>query len=148
MRPADSAATFQQVVAASGTTVKEINVSQALAQMMAFYRDVRAEGCDPQDEEDTFIWKWGMCVQRQGPSFQAELTRCFIEPGTEDGMSRLSLTLQYTAISTLQALGRGSYWCGSPAESKAFEAAILASPAYSAVASLKTQAAELEWRVE
>ena len=150
MHPADSAATFQNTVASSGTTVEELDAAQALAQMLAFYRGVPAEGCDPNEEEDTLIWKWGTYAGRQGLSFQVELTRCFIEPGTEDedGMSQLVLTLQYVPADTLQALGKGSYWCGSPPESKAFESAVLASTAYLAVASLKPRAVELEWHLE
>lgn len=141
---------FQNAVAASGTTVEDLNAAQALAQMLAFYRGVRAEGCDQNEEEDTLIWKWGTTAPSLGPSFQVELTRCFIEPGTEDedGMSQLSLTLQYALTDTLQTLGRGSYWCGSPAESKAFESVVLANPAYRAVASLKPRIADLDWHLE
>lgn len=150
MHPAESVATFQNAVAASGTTVEELNAMQALAQMLAFYRDVRAEGCDQDEEEDTLIWKWGMYVQGQTTGFQVELIRCFIEPGTEDedGMSQLTLTLRYTPSETLQALGKGSYWCGSPAESKAFESAVLASPACHATSQIKPASAELEWHLE
>lgn len=150
MHPAESVATFQNAIAASGAVLDELNAEQALTQVLAFYRDVRAEGCDQDEEEDTLIWKWGMYVQGREPSFQVELIRCFIEPGTEDedGMSQLSLTLRYTPSDALQSLGRGSYWCGSPAESQAFESAVLASPAYHAVLPLKPGSAELEWCLE
>ena len=45
----------------------------------------------------------------------------------------------------LQGLGKGTYRCGSPPESKWFESAVLASPPYLAEASLKPRTAELEW---
>jgi len=73
----------------------------------------------------------GRYLQGQGPSFQVEVIRCFIEPGTEDGdgMSQLSLTFHYPPLTdTLQGLGKGTYRCGSPPESKWFESAVLASP--------------------
>ena len=150
MHPSESAATFRNAIAASGTTLEDLNAVQALAQLLAFYRNVRAEGCDQNEEEDTLIWKWGTYVQGETPSFQVELIRCFIEPGTEDedGMSQLSLTLRFAPSETLQALGRGSYWCGSPAESQGFESAVLASPAYHAAVGLKPRSAELEWCLE
>lgn len=150
MHPSDSADTFQHAVAASHTTVENLDAQHALERMLAFYRDVRAENCDQSEEGDTLCWQWGTYAQPQGANFQVELARHFIEPGNEDedGMSELSLTLQYAPTDKLEALGRGRYECGSPEEIKDFESAVLASPVYRAVASLKPRVADLEWHLE
>lgn len=147
MHPADSAATFQAAVTASGLTVAELNASEALTLMTAFYRDVRAENCILDEEGDTLVCEWGLRDQGQEPGFQLELTRHFIEPGDEDedGMSQLSLTLQYVPAASLRALEPATHQCSSPAELAEFEKAILVSPAYRVLATLKPQQATLQW---
>lgn len=151
MHPTDSASTFENALAASGLTVAELDAQQALAQMLSFYRDVRAEGCDIAEEEDTLIWRWKVGSQTESPVLLVEIIRSFIEPGTEDedGMSQLCLSLQFELTDTLRALGKGgSLWCGSPQESEAFERSVLDSHACQALASLKPTAVELVWFLE
>ncbi|MDZ4401500.1 hypothetical protein [Prosthecobacter sp.] len=147
MHPADSAAKFQDSVNASGMTVEGLDAAKALARMLAFYHDVRAENCIQDEEGDTLLFQWSTYDQGQGPNFQLELTRQFIEPGDEDedGMSQLSLTLQYASTDGLLTLGKGGHQCGSPAGLAVFEAAVLASQAYRAVTPLKPQKVSLLW---
>lgn len=146
MRPEDSATLFQEAVTAAGMTVEGLCATTALEQMTAFYRHARAENCAP-EEGDMLLCEWGMHDLGGAPNFQLELTRRFIEPGDEDedGMSQLSLTLQYAPANELQMLGKDGCQCDSPAGLAAFEAAVRASPAYRAVTVLKPQKVMLLW---
>lgn len=147
MHPADSASTFQAAVTAAGMTVAGLDAAAALAQMTAFYREVRAENCLLDEEGDTLLCEWGMQEQGPEPGFQLELTRHFIEPGDEDedGMSQLSLTLHYAPTPALLALEPGTHACSSPDELAEFGKIILASPPYRAVAALQPLKTTLEW---
>lgn len=147
MQPADSASAFQAAVTAAGMTVEGLDAAAALTQMVAFYRDVRAENCLLDEEGDTLLCEWGMHAEGPEPGFQLELTRQFIEPGDEDedGMSQLSLTLHYAPSAALRALGSGTQVCGSPDELAEFEKNIHASEPYRAVAALKPLETTLVW---
>ncbi|HBJ83416.1 MAG TPA: hypothetical protein DDZ88_05980 [Verrucomicrobiales bacterium] len=146
MRPEDSATLFQEAVTAAEMTVEGLCATTALEQMTAFYRHVRAENCAP-EEGDMLLFEWGMHDLGGVPNFQLELARRFIEPGDEDedGMSQLSLTLQYAPVNELQMLGKDGCQCDSPAGLAAFESAVQASPAYRAVTALKPQKVVLLW---
>ncbi len=148
MHPADSVATFQAAVTATGKTVEGLDALAALAQMAGFYRDARADKCILDEEGDTLLFQWGLYEEEGAErSFQLEFVRHFIEPGNEDedGMSQFSLTLNYTPTAELQALEQGTLQCTSPDELAEFEKAILASQPYRAVAGLKPQQTTLDW---
>lgn len=124
-------------------TVSELNAAAALTLMSAFYRDVRADNCILDEEGDTLLFEWGM----REPCFQLDLTRHFIEPGDEDedGMSQLSLTLQYDRSTALQVLEPGAYQCSSPTELAEFEKTIFASQPYRVLSTLKPRQVTVEW---
>lgn len=147
MHPADSATTFQAAVSAAGKTVQELDAAAALAQMEAFYRNVRAEDCILDEEGDTLHCQWGVNTQGADKTFQLEFARHFIEPGDEDedGMSQLSLTLTYAPAPDLLALEPGFCQCSLPTELTEFEHTILSSRAYQSVAALKPQQTTLMW---
>ncbi|WP_395743123.1 hypothetical protein [Prosthecobacter sp.] len=148
MHPADSAATFQSAVAATGKTVEELDARAALAQMAGFYRDERADNCILDEDGDTLVCQWGLYDEEGAEkSFQLEFVRHFIEPGNEDedGMSQLSLTLEYAPTPELQALTQGTLQCSLPGDLAEFEKAVLASQPYRAVSGLKPQHTSLDW---
>jgi hypothetical protein len=149
MHPADSASTFQAALAASGMTVEKLDAAGALAQMTAFYRDVRAENCIMDEEGDTLLCEWGMHEDGPMPGFRLEFTRHFIEPGDEDedGMSQLSLSLYYANTAELKELESGTHLCTSPEGIGEFESSIRTSEPYQALAALKPQRTALAWYV-
>ncbi len=147
MHPSDSVSTFQDSLAAAGTTLEELTPAAALSQMAVFYLDVRAERCIMDEEGDVLVFQWGVNDQEPEPTFQLEFARHFIEPGDEDedGMSQMSLILHYTPTPALLALEPGVHECSSPTDLMEFEKAVLASSAYQAVAELKPQETTLDW---
>lgn len=147
MHPAESATTFEAAVSAAGKTVQELDAAAALAQMEAFYRNVRAEHCILEEEGDTLQCQWGVSGQGTEKTFQLEFARHFIEPGDEDedGMSQLSLTLTYAPAPDLMALEPGTCECSQPADLPEFEKSIRASPPYQALAALKPRQTTLVW---
>ena len=147
MQPAESATTFEAAVSAAGKTVQELDAATALAQMEAFYRQVRAENCILEEEEDTLHCQWGVNVQGMEKTFQLEFARHFIEPGDEDedGMSQLSLTLTYAPVPALTALEPGTFECNQPADLAEFVKFIRASQPFQTFAALKPQQTALEW---
>ena len=84
MHPADSATTFEAALTAAGLTVAGLGAPAALAQIVAFYRDARAENCTLDEEGDTLLCEWGPLEEGPAPGFLVEFTRHFIEPGDED----------------------------------------------------------------
>ena len=147
MQPADSASTFEAAVTDAGMTVQGLNAATALAQMEAFYRDVRAENCILDEEGDTLRCEWGLNGQGADQTFQLEFSRHFIEPGDEDedGMSQLSLTLSYPPAPALLALEPGTCQCSQPADLPEFEKSLRASPPFLTLAKLKPQQTALAW---
>lgn len=147
MRPSESASVFRDRVTRSGLSVEDLTPAEAVAQMLAFYREVRAENCVADEEGDMLLFQWGTYDWGDGKTFQVEFTRQFIEPGDEDeeGMSQLSLTLRYSPTDALHELGSGDHWCESPAEAEAFQEFVLANEAYRAVVVLKPGKATLDW---
>ena len=147
MHPSESATTFEAALTAAGMKVQELDAAAALAQMEAFYRDVRAENCIMDEEGDTLICQWGVNEQGAEKTFQLEFARHFIEPGDEDedGMSQLSLTLIYAPSPDLLALEPGTCQCSQPAELPEFKKTLLASRPYQTLAALKPQQRTLVW---
>lgn len=147
MQPADSATTFEAAVTDAGMTVQGLNAATALAQMEAFYRDVRAENCILDEEGDTLHCQWGVNGQGAEKNFQLEFSRHFIEPGDEDedGMSELSLTLTYAPVPDLMALEPGTCQCSLPSELSEFEKSVRASQPFQTLAALKPQQTALAW---
>lgn len=148
MHPSDSVTAFQDSVAATGKTVEGLDALSALAQMVGFYRDVRADRCIMDEEGDTLVCQWGLYEEEGAEkSFQLEFVRHFIEPGNEDedGMSQLSLTLNYEPTADLQELELGTCQCRLPEELVEFEKAVLASQPYRAVSGLKPLKTTLDW---
>jgi len=138
---------FEAALAAAGLEVQKLDAAEALAQMEAFYRNVRAEHCILDEEGDTLRCEWGVNGQGAEQTFQLEFSRHFIEPGDEDedGMSELALTLNYAPAPALMALEPGTCQCSLPSELPEFEKSIQASPPYQALAALKPQQTSLLW---
>lgn len=126
-----------------------LDAPAALAQMTAFYRDVRAEKCILDEEGDTLLCEWSMHNEGAEACLELELARHFIEPGDEDedGMSQLSLTLHFAPAPdpALLALEPGTQQCSTPDELTAFEKTIRASPQFQLVAALKPLKVTLDW---
>jgi hypothetical protein len=147
MNPADSVTIFRERVALAGLAVNRLTAAEALAQILSFYREVRADKCVLDAEGDMLLFDWGARDAAEGEMFQLEFTRQFIQPGDEDedGMSQIWTRLLFKMTPDLQKIGEGEHWCESPDGADAFEEFVLASEAYRAVVELTPERVDLDW---
>jgi hypothetical protein len=147
MNPEESPTVFRGRVTRAGLTLEKLTPAEALAQMMSFYREVRAEKCVLDTEGDMLLFQWGTRDAGDGKKFRLELTRQFIQPGDEDedGMSQFWVRLHFDAKGKLREIATGEHWCESPKDADAFEEFVLASEAYRAVVELAPSRVEMDW---
>ncbi len=147
MKASESASTFEERLKAAGLTLSGLTATTAVDQMLAFYREVRAANCMEDEDGDMLLHQWGTFDWDPGHGFQWNLTRQFIEPGTEDedGISQLTLSLHFDASPELEALGADNHWCQSPEGVGSFELFVRTGAPYQAVAGLKPQDVTLDW---
>lgn len=125
---------FERYLKARGTDLRALSPAASLEAMLAFYRDVRAEGCDLEQNGDMLLYQWGTYDWGKGTHFEFDITRQLIlEPGEDENIWQLSLTFRFTPDDDLRALDSGNKWCSSPAEAEAFAAFVRAHAAYAAV---------------
>lgn len=147
MDPAKSPNVFRDRLKRAGLESGKLSAAEALAQMLAFYRQVRADRCMLDSEGDMLLFAWGTRDTRKGEMFQLEVTRQFIQPGDEDedGISQIWVQLLYPMTPVLSELGEGEHWCERPSETAEFEEFVLASEAYRAVVELTPERVEIDW---
>lgn len=133
MQPADSVDAFETFAAAQGVSIIGITPHEGIAQMLAFYEAVAAQGC-AKDSGDMLLFQWGTFDWGQGEHFELNITRQFIESASEqDAISQLQLVFSFLPATRLIALGEGHRWCEAPDHLEAFRAFVLSSPALAAV---------------
>lgn len=109
-----------------------LRASDAIALMLGFYRDRRAQHARIPDQGDGLLWQWG--PDADATRFTAGLTRQLIREDS-DTLTQLTLCLSYRWTPARRALGRGHAWCFEPDAADAFERELRSSAAYRAVAS-------------
>jgi hypothetical protein len=125
---------FQRFLQTRDTDMRTLSPPTGLEAMLAFYRDVRADGCDLEQNGDMLLYQWGTHDWGQGPHFELDITRQLIlEPGEDENIWQLSLTFTFPPSDSLQALGSGNRWCPSPTELRSFETFVRAHAVYAAV---------------
>jgi hypothetical protein len=82
MQPADSVDAFETFAAARGVSIIGITPHEGIAQMLAFYESVAAQGC-AKDSGDMLLFQWGTFDWGQGEHFELNITRKFIESASE-----------------------------------------------------------------
>ncbi len=117
--------------------------------MLDFYRDVRADGCELQDDGDMLLFQWGVFDFGEGRTFRFDLTRQFIvtdpEDDDESSMSQLSFTFHFVPSPTFEAIKEGHRWCNAPGKLTYFEGFIIGSEAYEAASTTKPARVTLEF---
>jgi hypothetical protein len=144
LQPGHSRQAFEKFLAARGLRVPGLSVPDGIDAMFAFYRGVRADGCDlAGDGGDMLLYQWGMYDWGQGNHFELDITRQLILADREDEeIWQLSLTFLFAPSPALHALHAGSRWCHSVEECDELRTFILSTSAYT------TSAATSIWRVD
>lgn len=138
---------FQNLIKKSGTPISSLTPAKGIRLMLDFYRDVRADKCELDEDRDMLLFQWGTYNFSDGESFQFNLTRQFIVPESEDDdcMSQLSFTFHFPPSPQLANLKSANQWCSTPDDLENFESFITASSAYEAVANATPAKVTLEY---
>jgi hypothetical protein len=137
MTPKNSKAELEKRIGQSG--IAALTPMQSVRLMLDFYKEVRADGCELDEDGDMLLFQWGTYDWGQGRIFQFDITRQFIVSEDEDddaAISQLSLRFHFMPSAQLDAIKGGNRWCSGLDELMDFEAFIVASDAYRAVQAL------------
>lgn len=131
----------------SGIPLNSLTASQGVRLMLAFYRDVRADGCELDEDGDMLLFQWGTYDFGEGESFQFNITRQFIVAEEEDdaAISQLSLTFHFAPSARMKALSNGNRWCGTPSDLEEFEVFITESKAHQEIGSARPANVTLDY---
>jgi hypothetical protein len=118
---------------------------KALAAMVAYYRDVRADGCSLEERGDMLQVEWGLYRHRpclvRGANFRFGIIRQLIaDPGGEGNIYQLFLRMnfppedQLASFSKMTSEQKSNRWCRHPADIPRFESFVAQEGAFLAVA--------------
>jgi len=135
MKPAESVSAFESFAEANEVSLIAITPSEGFTQMFAFYEAVAAEGCTA-PSCDMLLFQWGTYDWGEGKNYEVNITRQFIEDGTEDDptISQLQLTFSFPPTLATSTLGEGNRWCEGHAHIAAFRSFVLSSLAFQSIA--------------
>lgn len=122
---------LRRFAAEGSVSLETLRAPDAVALVIGFYRERRAQHARITDEGDGLLWQWGPDADAE--RFTIDLTRQLVRED-EDAITQLCLTLAYRWTPARRALGRGHAWCFSPAAANEFGRQIRGSAAYRAVA--------------
>jgi hypothetical protein len=132
MHPKNAKTELETAIAAAGKQLLRLRPSQGIQLMLNFYRTVRAEGCDMEQDGDMLLFQYG--VWHETKRFGLDITRQLILDGGEDEhIWQLSLSFEFMAPPSLEIIGNGEQWCASLSDVDEFERFIAAHPAMAAV---------------
>jgi hypothetical protein len=82
------------------------------------------------------LFQWGTFDWGEGPRFELDITRQFIEDDEQDddAISQLCLTFRFEPTAERDALGDGNRWCDGLAEIAGFRQFAMSSAAFLALA--------------
>lgn len=148
LAPDDSARLFEQSHLA-GSSKDAIPIGALFEAVFSSYRQQRFAGL-VEPEGDMLLFQYGVYDWGDGPAFEVDLTRQFIEDERDDDehvFSQLHLTCYYEVDGTLSALGKGDRWCRDISELDQFTAWIEGHPVLAAVNSLPRLKTDLFWEL-
>ena len=148
MRPQQAKTKLEERIKQSGTATADLTLAQGVRLMLDFYRDVRAQGVDLDEDGDMLLFQWGTYDwDGTGRTFQCDITRQFIKAGSggDDGMTQLSFTFHFQPSPELEKMAKGNKWCNVPKELKKFEKFITDSEAFKAVSEAKPAKVEIHY---
>jgi len=115
MTPFDSAAEFADFATRRGFALETATPAQGFDAMIAFFQEVGPASQIVEGEGDMLLYQWGVHDWGEGPSFQFNITRQFIEieEDEEQVMSPLGITFHFPPSDEAKAFGVQNQWCES-----------------------------------
>ena len=84
LQPEQARHAFEGFLAARGLSVATLSVPDGFDAMLAFYREVRAEGYDLARDGDMLLYQWGTYDWGRGKHFELSMTRQLLFASQED----------------------------------------------------------------
>ena len=148
MKTRDAKKQFLRVLKQRGLKLSSLSPNEGIDAMIAFYNDVRAEGCDLNQQGDMLLYQWGNYDWGDGESFEFDITRQLIDgDGEDEDIRQLNLTFHFTPTATLRKLEAGNRWCRSPKMLKSFQSFVRSSAAFKLVTPAKPLKVSLEFGI-
>jgi len=165
MKPDNAKNEFQEYLGRNGLNKNTLTPKLGISAMLAFYREVRADGCRFEDDGDMLLFQWGTFNWGDGEWFELDITRQLIFAGidgdgdddyedededeVDDEIWQLSLTFKYPPTSTLRLLSAGpgsqNRWCQDLNEIIAFERYIHTSDVFQSLADAQPDVIMLDY---
>jgi hypothetical protein len=134
MHPKKAKTELGTAIAAAGKQLLRLRPCEGIQLMLNFYRTVRAEGCDMEQDGDMLLFQYGTYERQGKKQFELDITRQLILDGGEDeDIWQLSLRFEFVATPGLETIGNGDQWCASLSHVDEFERFTAAHPAMAAV---------------
>lgn len=124
MLAVNAEAEFAHFLAGRGLALDALSASTAVAAMIGFYRDVRADDVDLTEDGDMLLFQWGIYSWTDAPeTFQYDITRQLIAAGgdDDDDFGQLSLVVHFEPTPPMLDLRSGHEWCRRPDDLPGFE---------------------------
>ena len=129
-----------------GPELQSLTPRRAVQAILAFYRDVRADDCELDEDGDMLLVQWGINDWGEGEHFSFDMTRQFIVgPGEDEDIRQLGVTFRYPPEDSLAALGSGNRWCHRPEHVDGFREFIEASEPFRAIADRRAATVDLRY---
>jgi hypothetical protein len=147
MTPSDSATAFTKFALLRGCAPENATPAQGIDAMIAFFQEVRPDSQIVEGSGDMLLYQWGVHDWGEGPSFQFNITRQFIEIDEEDEeiMSQLGLTFHFPPTEQVKAFGVKNQWCESVDDIAELIAFITQSAPYIALKDSRAERIEVSW---
>jgi hypothetical protein len=137
---------FARYLATRGEAFPNMTPAPALEAVLSFYRDVRAEECDPAAGQDMLLFQWGTYDWGKGKHFELDITRQFMfEDGEDEDIWQFHVTFKFHPTQELVDLKSGNRWCESPEDLPSFASFVRGHPASAAVGSRTDGQPSLEY---
>jgi hypothetical protein len=113
-----------------------------ISMMLSFYREVRADQVEIEQDGDMLLFQWGTYDWGQGPHFEVDILRqlSLSEEGDDEDIWQLHLTYRVAPTSDLSRLGSGNQWCARPIDLPVFEGFVVGHEAVKAVSGKRVTA--------
>ena len=148
MQPEQTESSFREFLTQRKLALGGLSPAQGLDAMLDFFAAVRADGCNPDLDEDMLLFQWGTYDWGTGRHFELNFTRQVLvatEDEDERDIWQLSLTLRFPPEAAFERFGRGDRWCSTPAEIPAFRTFVEELPAFKELSGLPALSPSLEF---
>lgn len=145
MKLVSAKAHFLKRLKAGGLALDKLTLAAGVAAALSFYEEVRAEGCDMDEDGDMLLFEWGTFDWGDRPAFEVSVTRQLIANADEEDEPRqLRLKFRYKE-SAAGTVRNGNRWCESPGAIPAFRKFINRSSAFKATGEKTPTTVELRY---